>query len=194
MSKHSHNTHSPSLSEESTRSSGDVQVAGLAWFIVILTVAVVFVGWLMIGMLNILEGRETKAELATRPSPFAAQRNKLPPEPRLQLAPSTEDQIDKRQPPDLKTQNPLEEIKQLEAAWKDQVEHYGWVDEKAGVVRIPVEDAKQLLLQRGIPTRKQTQGTEANPTQPNRIESRESQPKAGPNLSPSDKSKEGKEQ
>jgi hypothetical protein len=29
---------------------------------------------------------------------------------------------------------------------------YGWVDEKAGVVRIPIERAMQLLAQRGLPT------------------------------------------
>jgi len=28
---------------------------------------------------------------------------------------------------------------------------YGWVDEKAGVVRIPIEQAKALLLRRGLP-------------------------------------------
>lgn len=30
---------------------------------------------------------------------------------------------------------------------------YGWIDEKAGVVRIPIERAMQLLAQRGLPTR-----------------------------------------
>jgi len=30
---------------------------------------------------------------------------------------------------------------------------YGWVDEKAGTVRIPIERAMDLLLQRGLPVR-----------------------------------------
>jgi hypothetical protein len=30
---------------------------------------------------------------------------------------------------------------------------YGWVDEKAGVARIPIEEAKKLIVQRGIPAR-----------------------------------------
>jgi len=29
---------------------------------------------------------------------------------------------------------------------------YGWVDQKAGVVRIPIERAMQLIAQRGLPT------------------------------------------
>jgi hypothetical protein len=31
------------------------------------------------------------------------------------------------------------------------LEHYSWVDEKAGVVRIPIELAMQLVVQRGLP-------------------------------------------
>jgi hypothetical protein len=130
-----------------------IQVGGITWFIVGLTVSVVFVAWLMAAVLNTFEGREKQAELESRPSPFAAERPKLPPEPRLQLAPNTEEQIEQNQPPNLKTQHPLEEMKQLRERWDEQLHSYGWVDEQAGVVRIPIEDAKRLLLQRGLPTR-----------------------------------------
>jgi hypothetical protein len=116
-------------------------------------VAVVFIGWLMSAVLNSFEGREKKAELESRPSPFASERAKLPPEPRLQLAPDSEEQIDMSEPPNLKTQNPLEEMKELRKNWDDQLKSYGWVDEQGGVVRIPIDDAKKLLLQRGLPTR-----------------------------------------
>jgi hypothetical protein len=30
---------------------------------------------------------------------------------------------------------------------------YGWIDKNAGIVRIPVERAKELILERGLPTR-----------------------------------------
>jgi hypothetical protein len=33
---------------------------------------------------------------------------------------------------------------------------YGWVDEKAGTVRIPIERAMDLLVQRGLPVRPQS--------------------------------------
>ena len=130
----------------------DVQVGGITWFIVLLTVGVVFVGWLMVAMINSLESREKKA-FESRPSPFAADKPKLPPEPRLQLAPSSEEQIENDNPPDLKTQSPLKEMEHQNTIWKDELSHYSWVDESAGVVRIPIDDAKRLLLQRGIPTR-----------------------------------------
>jgi hypothetical protein len=33
---------------------------------------------------------------------------------------------------------------------------YGWVDQQAGVVRIPIDRAMQLMAQRGLPTRPQS--------------------------------------
>jgi hypothetical protein len=38
-----------------------------------------------------------------------------------------------------------EEMKRLEG--------YGWVDERAGVAHLPIEEAKKLILQRGLPGR-----------------------------------------
>jgi hypothetical protein len=35
---------------------------------------------------------------------------------------------------------------------------YGWVDEKAGTVRIPIERAMELIVQRGLPVRPQAAG------------------------------------
>jgi hypothetical protein len=41
---------------------------------------------------------------------------------------------------------------------------YGWVDEKAGTVRIPIERAMELLVQRGLPVRPQGAGEGAAST------------------------------
>ena len=134
----------------------EVKVGGITWFLIVLTVSVVFIAWLIVAVLNTLEGRERKAELESRPSPFASERPKLPPEPRLQLAPNSEEQIDKLEPPNLKTQHPLEEMKDLRDSWDKQLNSYGWVDQKTGVVRIPIDQAKKLILERGLPTRSTT--------------------------------------
>jgi hypothetical protein len=45
---------------------------------------------------------------------------------------------------------------------EDQLNSYGWVDEKAGVARIPIDRAMDLLVQRGVPVYQQS-GTEAKP-------------------------------
>jgi hypothetical protein len=54
--------------------------------------------------------------------------------------------------PQLLTNEPslLNQIREREA---QQLHSYGWVDEKTGVARIPIDDAKKLLLERGVPSR-----------------------------------------
>ena len=67
--------------------------------------------------------------------PLAVQQERrLPAGPRLQPIPANE----------------IFEFRQRENA---ELSEYGWVDRNAGSVRIPIEQAKDLLLQRGIPSR-----------------------------------------
>jgi hypothetical protein len=66
-------------------------------------------------------------------SPFEDVRM-LPPEPRLQVS----------APKDLK---------QYKGAQGEILNSYGWVDQKAGVVRIPIDRAMGILLQKGLPVR-----------------------------------------
>jgi hypothetical protein len=66
-------------------------------------------------------------------SPFEDVRT-VPPEPRLQ------------------TTAPLD-LKGYRADQEKILEGYGWVDSQAGVVRIPVDRAMDLLLQKGYPVR-----------------------------------------
>ena len=44
------------------------------------------------------------------------------------------------------------EIKDFRLKEEQTLNSYGWVDEKAGVVRIPIERAMELVAQRGLPT------------------------------------------
>jgi len=76
-------------------------------------------------------------------SPFEDVRT-LPPEPRLQVA----------APKDLKG---------YKAAQDEILNGYGWVDRQAGVVRIPIERAMDILLRRGLPVRTTTPEKQAAP-------------------------------
>ena len=60
------------------------------------------------------------------PVPVAEALPTAPPEPRLQIAPSLD-------------------LKGLRAAEDAQLHGYGWIDRKAGVVRIPIERAIELM-------------------------------------------------
>ena len=44
----------------------------------------------------------------------------------------------------------------LPVAGRADLKSYGWVDEKAGVERIPIDRAMQLIAQRGLPTTPKT--------------------------------------
>lgn len=86
------------------------------------------------------------ADSGDRRYPLAAgQENRLPPEPRLQT-------------------NPKQDLKDLRAAEADVLEHYSWVDRNGGVVRIPIENAMKLALERGFPSRAGVQAIAAADT------------------------------
>jgi hypothetical protein len=51
---------------------------------------------------------------------------------------------------------------------------YGWVDEKSGTVRIPIERAMDLIVQRGLPVRTQGAGSAAASTEKKEISRPES--------------------
>jgi len=79
-------------------------------------------------------------------SPFENVRT-LPPEPRLQVT----------APKDLE---------QYKAAQDEILNNYGWVDQKAGIVRIPIDRAMDILLQRGFPVRGATPAKQSVPKRP----------------------------
>ena len=54
--------------------------------------------------------------------------------------------------PQLLTNEPAVLQKQR-AIEQEQLQGGAWVDQKAGIARIPIEEAKKLLLQRGLPVR-----------------------------------------
>ena len=57
-------------------------------------------------------------------------------------------------PPDVRLQTEAPgDLKQYRANQEKILAGYGWVDSKTGVVRIPVERAMDLLLQKGYPVR-----------------------------------------
>ena len=123
-----------------------LKIGPVVWFMIGLSVATVIVFLLMAGLFDAFANRAVKSE--DRPSPLAGERQKLPPEPRLQLAPTTAEQLKDKLPPNIKEDHPLQEMKRVRAEEDEKLNSYGWVDEKTGVVHIPIDDAKRLLLQK----------------------------------------------
>ena len=131
--------------------SSDLKIAPVVWFVVGLSVGTIVIGLLVWGLFSTLGSREQR--YSGSPSPLTGERQKLPPEPRLQLAPSTVEQLEGSKPPNLKEDHPLQEMKRLRAEEEKTLNSYGWVDQQTGTVRIPIDEAKKRLLEKGIPTR-----------------------------------------
>ncbi len=113
----------------------DVQIGGLFGFAIGLTVVVAFLAFVVWVLFSFFAARE--ARQTTPAYPLAAQEeNRLPPEPRLQT-------------------NPRQDLSDLRAQEDQILTTYGWVDKNAGVVRIPIDQAMKLVLQRGLPARQQ---------------------------------------
>ena len=129
-----------------------LKIGPVVWFMIGLGVATVIVFLLMAGLFDAFANRAGKS--ADHPSPLAGERQKLPPEPRLQLAPTTAAQLEEKLPPNIKEDHPLQEMKRVRAEEDAKLNSYGWVDQKTGVVHIPIDDAKKLLLEKGLAVRK----------------------------------------
>jgi hypothetical protein len=84
-----------------------------------------------------------QARLDVRPSALADPRQ-VPPEPRLQITPA-------------------QDLQQMRAAEDALLNTYGWVDREAGIVRLPIDRAIQLLAERGLPAQSEQSGTGSAP-------------------------------
>jgi hypothetical protein len=59
---------------------------------------------------------------------------------------------------------PAEDLAQFRASEENALTSYGWIDRTAGVVRIPIARAMDLLLERGLPTRSKTNESGLGPS------------------------------
>ncbi len=115
----------PEHEEKEQRSYVDVR--SIFKFTGALIVAAIVVQVLMWGMFLKLDQRQASQD--PHLSPLAPKQRQVPAEPRLQRTPAAD----------------------LQAIRKDEQEilaSYGWVDEKAGVVRIPIDEAMKLITER----------------------------------------------
>ena len=123
--------HNPEVHHETS----DVDIRGIFGFAIGLTVVCFFAAFVVWVMFKYFDSRE--AHRVAPEYPLAAtQETRQPPEPRLQV-------------------NPREDLDDLRRQEDQILNSYGWVDKNTGVVRIPIEEAMKLTVQRGLPSRPQ---------------------------------------
>lgn len=132
----------------------DVAVRPLLWFVGGLTFFTLITCLAMYLMFQFFRAREESQELA--PSPLARQgEERLPPEPRLQLAPGWRVETGgKSQDLSYSTSHagyvpqPGSEWELVNKEWQHELKEYGWADPQAGTARIPIEKAIDLYIER----------------------------------------------
>jgi hypothetical protein len=149
MSDHPHDGHRSAIVNVQTKhEESDVNVKALLGFVVIFVAFAVvthIVLYLMFGYYRTIFRGETSAPLTSiKPSGDAA----LPPEPRLQPF-QTKDNHGIDFAPGAST--PVTDLANMRRAEDEALSNPGWVDPAQGRVRLPIELAKQLIVQRGLP-------------------------------------------
>jgi hypothetical protein len=108
----------------------DIEPGIATRFAVWLAIAMLISVAIVYGTFWLFEGREVAAGQSAQQFPLAVGQVREPQGPRLQT-------------------QPFKDIYMLRQAENEKLQSYGWVDQSAGVVRVPVEDAMRILSERG---------------------------------------------
>ena len=124
----------------------DLGAKGILSFLLGLAIFGVIIHYVLIGMYDVMDRYEQTHQPPMSPLVTQVEKQKTEnlaelrakfPEPRLEV-------------------NERSELQGVVLSQEQELNSYGWVDEKAGVVHIPIERAMQLIAQKGLPTRGQS--------------------------------------
>jgi hypothetical protein len=123
----------PPVNPEVHHEQSDVNIRAILGFGAALFVVAAVVHVLIYVLFGYFDSRENAKVPAEYPL-AATQEHREPPEPRLQT-------------------DPRQDLADLRAKEDEVLGSYGWVDKNAGLVRIPIDAAVKLTLERGLPAR-----------------------------------------
>jgi hypothetical protein len=130
--RHGHTEHDGLYNEDVAHEDSDVNISQLIKYAIGLAVVCVVSGMIVLGLFNLFERQAAKNDPVL--PLHAVPAGQEPPEPRLVV------------------NEPLMLRKQHEAE-AEVLEKYGWVNQAAGVARVPIDEAKKMLLHNGLPVR-----------------------------------------
>lgn len=145
----------PEIREEDVRNPGvsyeprEADLRVVLAFLAALGLASVMVLLVLWGMFSYFRGKS--AERGPLPSPRMYTSAPSVPQPRLQP-------------------NPVADYGAYHGSGQATLNSYGWVDQKAGIARIPIEQAMDLVAERGLPWKTPTPGAGAAAPNPNPAE------------------------
>jgi hypothetical protein len=129
----SHNPIDPDFNPDVAYEHGDADIFTVSKYTIALVFGIAIAATAMWGLFDYFNSRVNEGQ-PTVPKFVVEERPSLPPEPRLQRFPK-------------------QYQKDLRAAEEAQINSYGWVDQKTGTVRIPIDDAIDAVAKAGLPSR-----------------------------------------
>ena len=129
----------------------DITVAGVVYFLIGLGLAIVFVYFVADGIFHFLNKRFEAEQQPVSPLVTNAPKDTrhIPP----QYGKDYEKYLKENFPAPQLEVNERTELNSERLREEDALSTYGWVDQGAGKVRIPIDRAMDLLAQRGLPVR-----------------------------------------
>ena len=124
----------PDLSKPENRfDHSEISYLALSKFAIGLILTAIFSAGLVLGIFQYLLHREGGIPASRIESP-AQDARQLPPEPRLE-------------------ETPASDLQEMRAAEEQVLHNYAWLDQENGIVRLPIDRAMELIVQRGLPAR-----------------------------------------
>jgi hypothetical protein len=108
----------------------DVRAGAIVRFAIGLVLVVGLASVALLGLFALLARQQRRND--PPPPPLAQEAGRRPPGPRLQAS-------------------PLQEFERLRAEQEKELTSYGWVDRKAGIAYIPIDEAIKIMAERGVP-------------------------------------------
>jgi hypothetical protein len=123
--------------------TSDVDVRSILWFAAIVAIVTIVCAGVVWGVFDLLESQAAARD--PKLSPLAM--------PAVKMSPATVRPTFGNGPePRLETDE-FEMLRRYRTGEDLRLHGYGWVDEKTGVTRLPIDQAKKLLSERGLPAR-----------------------------------------
>lgn len=134
---------SPEAAHHHGYEKSDASPRGLVYFAATIAVILAAASLSLIWLFNHFQKAESPGSFAA--APFAGARP-LPPPPRIQP-------------------NPGADMQSYFQSQQNLLNTYGWIDRQNGIVRLPIDRAMELILQRGLPARSSSPPANGAPPQ-----------------------------
>ena len=149
-----HKTETPDVSHirnvEVTHETSDINVRAVLTFTVALTITTFAAAFGLRYLFKFFNQQEARS---SRPGPMAlTQRDRLPPEPRLQGAPGFQITLEDGQTRNLERGAPQSEYRLLRQQWEENLKT-GLKDQSGNVVGMPIDAAIDKIVSEGLPSK-----------------------------------------